>query len=115
MFSPNLKGSIQKVTGRDVHGRPQLGEKRDCLFSVVNLSISATKTPVRADSSASRGSARETKSDLARILVDSGMSIENGDIFEFDGIRYELTAVQKRYAVSGVFDHWEVEMGLFTR
>lgn len=114
MFIANLTGTIRSVIGRDIHGRHQFGPERPCAFAIVSLKISAIKTTVRADSSASRGSADETVVERGKILIPSFITVvKNDDIFEYQSRKYRIASVHPRYSVNGVFDHWEVDVESF--
>ncbi len=113
MFSPNLTGTLQKMTGRDIHGRHQLGPSLPCPFGAISLKVSAKTTTVRADSSASRGSASETVTERGRILVPAFISVQNGDIFTYQGNKYEIVSLHQRYSVTGALDHWECDLESF--
>ncbi|MDE4297090.1 hypothetical protein PXK56_18035 [Phaeobacter gallaeciensis] len=113
MFTPNLQGTIQGITGRDVHGRHKLGPEKPCPFGSVSLKVGARKTSVRADSSASRGSASETAVERGRILIPAFIEVSNGSIFSYQSAKYEVVSVHPRYAISGALDHWEVDLETF--
>jgi len=110
MFEPNLVGTLKRVTGRDVHSRPQYSTPADCPFAPVNLHIGAQKTSVRADSSASRGAADEIAAMRAKILVPKYVEIRIGDNFSYSAISYRIEAVHPRYSVIGELDHFECDM-----
>lgn len=110
MFRPNQIGQLRSVLGRDIHGRLSYAEARDCPFSPINLTVSSQKTSVRADSSASRGSADEMVAKPAKILIPSHVALVIGDNFIFRGVSYLVIACHERYAVSGNLDHFEIDM-----
>lgn len=110
MFIPNLIGQIRTKGGWDLHGRASLSEAKPCPFGPINLNIGAIKTSVRADSSASRGSADQEAAEKASILIPSTSPVSIGDVFSFKGVDFEITAVHERYSVGGNFDHYECEM-----
>lgn len=112
MFEPNSTGVLYSLSGRDVHGRPTYAPARPCPFAPVNLHVGAQKTSVRADSSASRGSADETAAMRAKILIPAFVKVEIGDKFEFDDLRFRIEAKHTRRSVSGVVDHFECDMEL---
>ena len=109
-FTPNLVGKIQRVTGRDIHGRPVLGPETECQFAVVNAKRQQEKTSVRADSSASRGMGDEITTGLCRILVAKHERIEIGDVFSFDGDSYDVNSKHVRRSVFGQIDHYECDL-----
>lgn len=110
MFEPNLVGKLSRLTGRDVHSRPSFSEPVDCPFGIVNMQLSAQKTSVRADSSASRGSTDEIAAERARILIASFIAVGIGDRFQFDGLTYHITSRHVRRSVMGAVDHFECDM-----
>lgn len=110
MFRPNLKGQLARKTGRDVHGRATFSPLVDCPFGPINLDVTALKTSVRADTSASRGAAEEQTTPHARILVPKNVVVAIGDHFVYSGIVFEIITRHERYAVTGRFDHIELGM-----
>ncbi|QNH71718.1 hypothetical protein V1VFAS_072 [Rhizobium phage V1VFA-S] len=112
MFEPNVVGKLLRVTGRDVHARPTYSEPVDCPCGIVNLDISSDKTVVRADSSASRGSADEKSAQRGKILIASYVTVNIGDRFEFDGMAFEIKSKHVRRSVMGAVDHFECDMEL---
>ena len=112
MFEPNVLGQLRTRTGRDIHGRAIYGPLRGCPFGIVNLAIGSQKTTVRADSSASRGAADETVAQRAKILVPTYVTIKIGDQFLFDGMTFDVSAVHTRCGISGLVDHYEIDMEL---
>jgi hypothetical protein len=110
MFQPNLVGKLARLAGRDVHNRATYTAPTDCPFGAVNLDVGAQKTSVRADSSASRGSADEIAAMRAKILVPSWIAIAIGDKFEFDGMTFQIANRHTRRSVTGAIDHIECDM-----
>lgn len=110
MFEPNLVGKLSRMTGRDVHSRPSFAEAIDCPFGIVNMQITAQKTSVRADSSASRGSTDEFAAERARILIANFVQVAVGDKFMFDGLTYHITSKHTRRSIMGTVDHFECDM-----
>lgn len=107
MFRPNSMGQLFVRAGRDLHGRPTYFPRGvACPYAPVNLTQKALKTTVRADSSATRGSADETVS-TAVVLIDKSMAPKNGDKFEAEGISYEIISTHPRKTVAGALDHYE--------
>jgi hypothetical protein len=110
MFTANLKGTLQRNIGRDIHGRHTLGPSIPCPFGPVNLEIGAAKTSARADSSASRGSADQTSVGRGKILIPPFMTVANNDVFTFKGVKYEIVSAHPRYSTSGHLDHYECDL-----
>lgn len=109
-FTPNLIGRLYRPEGNDIHGRPRFGAPTDCQFAVVNAKRQTEKTSVRADSSASRGSADEITTGLGRILIARHHTVEIGDLFEFDGDSYDIVSKHARRSVFGEVDHYECDL-----
>ena len=108
MFRPNATALfIRKSEVRTIHGKEMYfrGVKIRC--AIVNLTNETIPSPVRADSSASRGSAQDLVAQ-AKILVPKNTKVSNGDIIEILGFRVEVTGRQPRVDVSGRLDHIEV-------
>jgi hypothetical protein len=113
MFAPNLVGRISRVIGRDVHARPKFSEPEDCPFGIVNLNVGAEKTVVRADSSASRGSADETAALKAKILIVPYIQVKIGDKFEFQGLTFKISSTHYRVSIMGQVDHIECDLEMY--
>jgi len=110
MFEPNLVGRLMKPVSRNVHAEVVYGEPIQCPFGVVNMHIGAQKTSVRADSSASRGSADEMMAERAKILVPAYVDIQIGDRFECDEGFFMVAARHVRRSVLGTIDHYECDL-----
>lgn len=110
MFQPNMVGKLSALTGRDAYAREIYADPIDCPFGAVNLEVGTQKTNVRADSSASRGSADEIATMRAKILVVPYVNINIGDRFELDGIRYRIQSKHTRRSIMGTIDHFECSM-----
>ena len=113
MFEPNVKGKLSRIVSRDVHGRATFSEPTECPFGIVNLNVGSEKTVVRADSSASRGSAEETAALRAKILVPPYVTIAIGDKFEFQGMSFKIASTHYRISVMGSVDHIECDMDMW--
>lgn len=110
MFVPNLTGQIASTTGYDKNGQPAHADWRKCPFAFVNIAVGAEKTSVRADSSASRGSADELVALRAKILVAAFVSVKVGDKFAFEGQSYLVQGVHPRRDTMGRVDHLECDL-----
>ena len=70
MFRPNLTCIISVSSGEtDVYGKPMPAKRVTERCAIVKLDIKNTKTSVRADTSASRGNARELIADSVILLT----------------------------------------------
>jgi hypothetical protein len=74
---------------------------------VVKLPLTSQKTPVRADSSASRGAADE---DVIQgiLLFKPAVAIAMGDRIQISGMELRVASLQPRWNVLGRHDHDEV-------
>ena len=109
MFIPNLTCSITKSDGGfDRYGQPIPGRTFTSKCSIVRLRVEDEKTSVRSDSSATRGMARENVAD-ARLMFPANTDIEMGDRIDIQGVSLRTMSVFPRHAVSGKFDHYQVD------
>lgn len=108
MFIPKQKCSIRKIQGRDRYGQESLGSPASAPCSVVKLGNLVEKTSVRADSSASRGAAKEEQA-YAVLLIHKKASVDNGDVISINGTEIQVTNVMPRFNVQGAIDHYQIE------
>lgn len=108
MFRPNLRCTVTPYIGADAYGKKIYGPGKVVGVGVVKLERSSNKTSVRTDSSASRGSAQEILAD-ARLLFLSHVILQPGDKIEILGFKLTVVSVFPRHAVTGRFDHWQVD------
>lgn len=111
MFIPNVQVKIWVRGGYDLYGKADYvaptGTTAAC---VVKIPQKVRKTSVRADSSASRGAAKEIEADT-RFLVPPTASVKDGDLVEFRGRKFQVVALHERFDVFGRFDHIQVDAG----
>lgn len=117
MFRPNLKCIIHNVEKYDINGRPQpVVKSPDERCAIVKLITSTEKSAVRADTSASRGSAMEEVAD-AVLLFPRYTKADINDVIEIKlpGAVVKLQIVGKfpRHDVTGRFDHWEISANMW--
>lgn len=107
MFKPNQKCRIQLSAGNDVYGqsKPSTFVIEGC--SIVKLMISNEKSSVRADSSASRGNARELQAD-AVLLLTTATKARIDDVIEISGAKFKISGRFPRHDVNGRLDHIEI-------
>lgn len=111
MFTPNLHGFIQSSFGYDVNAERKYGNQRECPYATVSMKIDLQKTSVRADSSASRGSADEIATTRTKILVPAYVTASFGDRFiSAEGYRFLVKSVHPRYSIGGRLDHYEIDL-----
>lgn len=112
MFRPNQIGLLYKIDGYDVYAQEIMTAPVMTRFAVVDLNVGAIKTPVRADSSATRGSADEMVVERGKVLIEKKASFEIEDVFEFRGQQYKIASKHERFDVCGNLDHFEVGLEL---
>lgn len=109
MHRPNLTAILTPYTGvSDVYGKKQYLNPRKIRCSIIRLEQGTEKSSVRADSSGSRGYAREQMTE-ARLLVPYSEKIKEGDKLEVLGFKLTVQSVWPRITVRGVPDHWQVD------
>lgn len=111
MFNPNQRGLLHRQSGYDRYGQSAYAEPLEVTFSPVSMTVTNTRTSVRADSSASRGSSDEIVSQ-SKILVEKSSPIAIGDKFEFDGQVFKVSGIHRRRTVYGKLDHLECDLEL---
>ena len=107
MFRPNQSCVIYTSVVNDVYGKPSLGGPVRERCTVTTTLISAVKSAVRADTSATRGNAREINID-ATVLMVKNTKARIDDILEVDGVKMRITGMIRRQDLQGNTDHYEV-------
>jgi hypothetical protein len=114
MFRPNKTCIVAVSSGKnDVYGQPLPARRVKEQCAVVKLTTASVQTNVRADSSASRGNARELTAD-AVILLTRFTAASINDIIEIEGIKLRVMAKHPRFDIRGVLDHVEVECTIWS-
>jgi hypothetical protein len=111
MFRPNKTGKLTRRLGRNIHGEATFRAPVDVACAIVTDLGNIKKTPVRSDSSASRGAGEETIA-VAKILFPRNVEIGQDDTFAIEGLSLRVIGIQKRFAVSGALDHLEVDFDI---
>jgi len=112
MFRPNQYCEVASLGSADVYGKRKYGPWRRVPFAQVKLVESASKTSVRTDSSATRGSANEILADT-RFLFLPNVVLKPGDIVRAHGQTFTVVSVFPRVSVTGVHDHWQVDCNIY--
>ena len=107
MFRPNQSCIIYSEITNDVYGTPILGGAVSERCAVTTTATLSVKSTVRADSSATRGNAREIHIDSI-VLLTKGTVAKMGDVIEFDDVKMRITKMICRKSVFGRIDHYEV-------
>lgn len=100
---------LYKREGYDKFAQVRYSAPVVCPFAPVSMLSRADKTNVRADSSASRGSAEEVLSKIKVLIVPSIKPVFD-DILEFNGVKHRVTGVHPRYTVTGKLDHYDTDL-----
>ncbi len=112
-FIANADCVVFRETGKfDLYGRPTIdaGTKMRC--AVIKLAYERITTSVRADSSATRGRARE-QTIVGRLQFDPSSGIGNGDVIELEGYRLRANSIFPRRTVDGRLDHYQVDVEIW--
>lgn len=114
MFRPNQVCFIRVASGRtDVYGQPLAAIKVREQCAVVRLVSTNMKSAVRADSSASRGNAKELVGD-SLILLTARTAAGIDDLIEVGGVTLRILSKHPRFSVGGVLDHYEITASIWS-
>lgn len=113
MFRPNLDCVVRQKNGSDVYGMPAYGSRKKERCAVVKKVLRNNKTSVRADSSASRGNARELEADVL-ILIGANTTAQIDAILDVAGDRFRVMSKHGRYSIAGKLDHYELGCTYFS-
>lgn len=109
MFLPNTYGMLSRKLGTNVYAEQLFSAPVKTPCAVVHLQAINVKSPIRADSSASRGNADEM-TEMATILFPRSIKLNIGDKFSIQGLSLEISKIEPRLSVLGSLDHYEVGM-----
>ena len=112
LMIPKIKCVVTKVGGVDLYGQELPGDSFKSKCAIVKLNTSSIKTSVRADSSASRGNAREVTHD-ARLLFSPKINLEIGDKVQINRVDLKVLGIFPRYTIAGALDHLQVDAELW--
>lgn len=108
MFRPNLNCIISVSSGEtDVYGKPMPSKRVTERCAIVKLDIKNLNTSVRADTSATRGNARELTADSVILLAKNTVA-NIDDTIEVSGVTLRIASKFPRHSVAGVLDHYEI-------
>ena len=113
MFIPNKTGILKRKTGVNIYGVASYDRGTPVPIGVVRLEVMSDPTSVRADSTASRGSAMEETA-LSRVLLSRNVKVARGDVLVIDGVELVVQSIWPRYAVSGALDHVQLDLLIHT-
>lgn len=109
MFLPNTYGMLSRKNGTNIFAEQIFGSPVKTPCAVVHLQETQVKSPIRADSSASRGNAEEL-TEMAKILFPRNIVLHVGDKFTILGFSLEVAKIEPRNDVLGKLDHYEVDL-----
>lgn len=114
MFRPNQVCYVRVASGRtDVYGQPLAATRVREQCAVVRLITTNQPSSVRADSSASRGNAKELVSD-SLILMTKTTAANIDDLIDIGGATLRILSKHPRYTVGGELDHFEVTASVWS-
>ncbi len=114
MFRPNQSCTIVVASGRtDVYGQPLAATRVAERCAVVRLITTNQPSSVRADSSASRGAAKEVVSD-SLILLAKSTAANIDDLIEINGSKLRILSKHPRFAINGRLDHYEITASIWS-
>jgi hypothetical protein len=114
MFRPNQTCIITVASGRtDVYGQPLAATKVREQCAVVRLATTNQKSAVRADSSASRGNAKEIVTD-SLILLTARTVANIDDLIDIGGVTLRILSKHPRFSVAGALDHYEITASVWS-
>ncbi len=114
MFKPNLDCVVHVSNGEtDLYGQPLPAKRVRERCAVIKLVVENVKSAVRADTSASRGSARELHADSV-ILLTKNTAANIDDILEVAGQSLKVQAKFPRFDVQGNLDHFEIQASIWS-
>lgn len=113
MFRANQYCRLQLSSGNDVYGQPLPFIYRKERCAVVKLVLTSTRSTVRADSSATRGNARELQAQSI-ILLSPRTHAHINDIIEIGDVRLRIEGIFARHDVLGRLDHYEINAAVWS-
>lgn len=114
MFRPNTPCVIHAASGNtDIYGMPIPGAKIKERCSVVKMLLLNEKSAVRADTSATRGNAREMEADTVLLLAPNTVAAIDDNI-ELRGHQFRVMSMSSRFGVMGNLDHYEAKCTYWT-
>lgn len=106
MFIANTPAVLYRMNGRNAFGRSTFDAPVPIKIGIADLGDLVTPSAVRADQSASRGSA-DVDTISAQLLLPKSVTVKEGDVIEVDGFRVQVNGVMPRRNILGQLDHWQ--------
>lgn len=114
LFQPNLDCQIRRLSATNVYGEEELGQPVSARCAVIKLRRFVETSSVRADSSASRGTAREIQIEGKLLFPYDTVILENDQV-EVSGMKVRVIGVFLRHDLRGNPDHQEVEVSSWAK
>lgn len=108
MLNPTVPCVIVKRGASDLYGQKADGARVNDFCDVVKLAARTRKSSVRADSSASRGTAIE-ETVQSVLLFGPASDIALDDHIEIAGLRLAVSGRHPRFDAAGKLDHYRIE------
>ena len=112
MFLPNIRCQYQRRGPLDIYGKASFEPVKNGMCGIVRLESASEATSVRADSSASRGSAKEELI-TGRLLFPASVKLQQGDVVIVQGMKLTVQSVWPRHSVTGKLDHWQLDLTVY--
>lgn len=114
LFKPNLTCQVRTPNGKNAYGEETLGPPTLVPCAIIYLRSAVRESSVRADSSPSRGAARE-KVIEAKLLTVANAAVKLDDQIEVAGYKLRVSSVFPRHDLEGVLDHYEIEATIWSK
>lgn len=108
LFKPNLDCTVRRKAGTNAYGEESLGDPIPARCAIVRMNRTAEQSTVRADSSASRGAAREFIGAAQVLFLPTDLVAD--DQVEILGNLLRVKSVEPRLDIRGRLDHIEVNL-----
>ena len=107
MFRPNTTCTISSANGQtDVYGSPLVSVTLIEGCSIAKMVIDEKRSSLRADTSASRGNAREIESNTV-ILLTKSTQAQIDDYIAVAGNQFRIMSMSPKHDIIGNLDHYE--------
>lgn len=106
-MKPNQFCFVKAQAGYDIYGMAKFSLRKKERCAVVKSILQTEKSSVRADSSGSRGNAREITADLV-MLLEPKTTAKHDAIIELHDNLYIVKSMHQRFDIRGKLDHYEV-------
>lgn len=112
LFRPNLDCTVRRKGATNVYGEETFSDPVTVRCAIIQLKITTEKSSVRADSSATRGAAREYIGE-AKLLFLPGDAPSTDDRIDVSGFKLHVIGSFPRHDLQGALDHIEIFCGIW--